>query len=256
MRVVATGVVLTGVFLVGCGASESRGATTPTTPTQAFEAMKTQAKKGEWAKVYDGFTVRMQRKTDLAVGFVDALLDDVTLSGNLPARQRFVEVAKLVPDVPEAFAAIVVNEKVDGDRAELQIKSAVGRLGTVHMVKETGNWKMSENVQWHSELPDSIEELRALVLLRLQTIRTQIELFNWQNSASAYDANTKLDAFWEPLIQGEYLGREPANPLQGDSTKVGVRPGRGIGWVWAESISGNPRSWIICAVDADGQLFD
>ncbi|MHC4787424.1 MAG: type II secretion system protein, partial [Planctomycetota bacterium] len=36
---------------------------------------------------------------------------------------------------------------------------------------------------------------------QLQTVRAQIELYNVQNPATAFDAATPLATFWDPLVQ-------------------------------------------------------
>ncbi len=100
------------------------------------------------------------------------------------------------------------------------------------------------------------EASRSNLQSQLQTIRSQIELYNVQNPATAYDVATAVGGtFWDPLIQNNYLQTFPKNPLQNGSTSVGAGPGVGVGWYWAE-INGDSWTLNIYAVDADGNVFD
>ncbi len=90
----------------------------------------------------------------------------------------------------------------------------------------------------------------------LQTIRSQIELYNLQNPASAYDAATPVATFWTPLLEGNYLHTEPKNPMQNGSTAVATGvPAVGSGWVWFESVPGQSWSLGFYAVDVNGNLL-
>jgi prepilin-type N-terminal cleavage/methylation domain-containing protein len=96
---------------------------------------------------------------------------------------------------------------------------------------------------------------------QLQTIRSQIELYNVQNPATPYDATTVADAtFWDPLVQGNYLQAAPLNPLTADPgvndpTGVAAAPAPGGAWVWFESSAGDAWTLNVYAVDQDGNLF-
>ncbi len=100
------------------------------------------------------------------------------------------------------------------------------------------------------------------LLSHLQTIRSQIELYNVQNPETRYDATTPVGpAFWEPLIRGNYLQMAPENPLQGNSTLVGATPAMGTGWVWtpwADMVWLDDLSPVyeFQAVDESGNLYD
>jgi len=101
------------------------------------------------------------------------------------------------------------------------------------------------------------EASRSNLQSQLQTIRSQIELYNVQNPAFMYDAGTATDAtFWDPLIQNNYLQTLPKNPLQSGSTSVQAAPAMGAGWVWAESSAGDTWTLNIYSVDEFGAWFD
>ena len=100
------------------------------------------------------------------------------------------------------------------------------------------------------------EASRSNLQSQLQTIRSQIELYNVQNPADAYVAATALTTFWDPLIQNNYLQTLPKNPLQNGSTSVAAAPGAGVGWVWAESSAGDTWTLNIYSVDEFDQWFD
>ena len=100
------------------------------------------------------------------------------------------------------------------------------------------------------------EASRSNLQSQLQTIRSQIELYNVQNPATSYDINTATDStFWNPLIQNNYLMAFPKNPLQNGSTSVADAPGVGVGWYWS-LIGGDSWTLNLYAVDADGLFFD
>jgi len=94
----------------------------------------------------------------------------------------------------------------------------------------------------------------------LQTIRSQIELYNLQNPVTRYDATTPVGpAFWDPLVRGYYLQRAPRNPLQNASTVVGAAPAQGIGWVWApwaDMVHADEPFYALYLVDERGNLYD
>ncbi len=100
------------------------------------------------------------------------------------------------------------------------------------------------------------EASRSNLQTQLQTLRSQIELYNVQNPADAYDDVTTVGAnFWDPLIQGNYLMTWPKNPLQNNSTTVATGPGDGVGWVWS-MIGSDDWTLNIYTVDEDGLFFD
>ncbi len=83
----------------------------------------------------------------------------------------------------------------------------------------------------------SADAMDASVRAQLQTIRGQIELYNVQNPDAVfglYDANTPLGAaFWDGLVNNDYLQQSPRNPLSpvAERILVGAAPGA-FGWVW------------------------
>jgi prepilin-type N-terminal cleavage/methylation domain-containing protein len=98
---------------------------------------------------------------------------------------------------------------------------------------------------------------------QLQSIRSQIELYNVQNPGSPFDATVAApgDAtFWDPLVQGDYLQSAPLNPMTPDPgtnnpTFVAAAPGVGGAWVWFESSPGDAWTLNLYAVDENGNLF-
>ena len=104
----------------------------------------------------------------------------------------------------------------------------------------------------------SNEAMEASVRTQLQTIRSQIELYNVQNPATPYDADTDPDDdddFWDPLVENDYLMTPPKNPLQNNATTVGAAPLAAIGWVWMEASLGDPWTLNVYAVGLDDLLF-
>ncbi len=101
----------------------------------------------------------------------------------------------------------------------------------------------------------SNEAMEASVRSQLQTIRSQIELYNVQNPATAYDAATPVGTFFDPLVQNDYLQTPPKNPLQNNSNTVGAAPLAGVGWVWMETAAASPWTLNVYAVDLTGALF-
>ncbi len=101
----------------------------------------------------------------------------------------------------------------------------------------------------------SNEAMEASVRTQLQTIRSQIELYNVQNPATAYDAATPVAGFWDPLVQNDYLMTPPKNPLQNNATLVAAGPAAGTGWVWMEATAGSPWTLNVYAVDIAGAMF-
>ncbi len=101
----------------------------------------------------------------------------------------------------------------------------------------------------------SNEAMEASVRTQLQTIRSQIELYNVQNPATAFDAATPVGPFWDALVQNDYLQTPPKNPLQNNSNTVGAAAAVGTGWVWMEGSAGDPWTLNVYAVDLTGALF-
>ncbi len=102
----------------------------------------------------------------------------------------------------------------------------------------------------------SNEAMEASVRTQLQTIRSQIELYNVQNPATPYDDSVVPGAtFWDALVQNDYLQTPPKNPLQNNSNTVGAAAAAGTGWVWMEAAAGDPWTLNVYAVDLAGGLF-
>ncbi len=100
------------------------------------------------------------------------------------------------------------------------------------------------------------EASRSNLQSQLQTVRSQIELYNVQNPATPYEAAMAVDnTFWDKLVRNNYLQTLPKNPLQNGSTLVGGAPAVGTGWYWNE-IGGDSWTLNIYAVDELGAFFD
>ena len=104
------------------------------------------------------------------------------------------------------------------------------------------------------------EANRANLQSQLQTIRSQIELYNVQNPQTAYSAAEGMTGFWDKLIQNNYLQAMPKNPLVSGSTTVAAGPGADVGWIWAEASGGDTWTLNLYATDPtdgiNGGWFD
>jgi general secretion pathway protein G len=100
---------------------------------------------------------------------------------------------------------------------------------------------------------------------QLQTVRSQIELYNVQNPATPYDAagfgddgagaqEGNIANFWNALVQGDYLQTAPRNPLQNGSSTVAAAAAGGVGWVWDDF--GSAWALNLYAVDETGGSCD
>ncbi len=99
----------------------------------------------------------------------------------------------------------------------------------------------------------SDEAMDANIRTQLQTIRSQIQLYNVQNPATMYDSFLVAPGnatFWDNLVNGEYLQQNPRNPRSpaAEAQLVGALPA-GMGWVWDA-----PREDLL-ATDGLGALF-
>jgi prepilin-type N-terminal cleavage/methylation domain-containing protein len=109
----------------------------------------------------------------------------------------------------------------------------------------------------------SMEAASSNLRSQLQTVRSQIELYNVQHPATPFDATVAApgDAtFWDPLVQGNYLQSAPLNPLTddpatNDPSAVAAAAAPGGAWIWFESSAGDPWTLNIYAVDELGNLF-
>ncbi len=110
----------------------------------------------------------------------------------------------------------------------------------------------------------SQEAARSNLSSQLQTVRSQVELYNVQNPGNPYDAATPLATWWDGLVQGNYLQSEPKNPLTDsaldDPRAVAAAPAATGAWVWAEAVALSPWTLNIYAADplnsARGFWFD
>ena len=102
----------------------------------------------------------------------------------------------------------------------------------------------------------SQDAMESNLVSQLQTIRSQIELYDVQNPAAAFDPLNAAQnpANWDVLVSGGFLQSPPKNPLQNGSTVVTAAAAAGSGWTW-----GDPNGWGVTnlyAVDAAGGDFD
>ncbi len=95
-------------------------------------------------------------------------------------------------------------------------------------------------------------------LRQLQTIRSQIELYNVLNPETPYDPTTPVGpAFWDPLLMGNFFEAAPTNQLQNNSPLVVAWPIEGAGWVWAELPAGHfAGMFTIYVIDENGYFLD
>ena len=107
------------------------------------------------------------------------------------------------------------------------------------------------------------EANRANLQSQLQTIRSQIELYNVQNPQDAYDLVNEpaLTDFWVRLVEYNYLQRAPKNPLIGGGTNNStVGTGPGSAWFWAQTPGGDTWTLNLYATDPtdgiNGGWFD
>ena len=97
------------------------------------------------------------------------------------------------------------------------------------------------------------EANRANLQSQLQTIRSQIELYNVQHPADAYAAGEVLPDFWVKLVEYNYLQRAPKNPLiSGGTNNTTVSDSPGSAWIWATTPTGGDWSLNLYASDPDG----
>jgi prepilin-type N-terminal cleavage/methylation domain-containing protein len=94
----------------------------------------------------------------------------------------------------------------------------------------------------------------ASIATQLKTIRTQIDLHDYQNPGAPFNPLVPGGAAaWDQLVNNDYLHSAPENPFQFDSPAVGAVPGVGVGWVWADPLG---TGTTIYAVDDLGAFYD
>lgn len=81
---------------------------------------------------------------------------------------------------------------------------------------------------------------------QLRTLRGQISVYRANQGA---DPNL-VASQWSPLVDADYLGIAPSNPLNGSST-VAAAAGAGVGWVWRTK-TGPSSVMTLYATDASG----
>jgi len=102
------------------------------------------------------------------------------------------------------------------------------------------------------------EASRSNLQSQLQTIRSQIELYNVQHPADKYGGINMpaMADFWAPLIEHNYLQTYPKNPLQNGLTNVAAAPADDVAWVWSITDGGGDWTLNLYAVDELGGWFD
>ncbi len=86
---------------------------------------------------------------------------------------------------------------------------------------------------------------------QLQTVRSQIEVYNVQNPATLF-APGAVGVEWDHLLLNDYLQSPPKNPFQNGASTVGNGKGP-TGWAWADPMG---RGTSIYAIDVDDDYFD
>ncbi len=102
----------------------------------------------------------------------------------------------------------------------------------------------------------SQDAMEANLVSQLQTIRSQIELYDVQNPQAIFDPLDVVQnpANWDVLVTGQYLQSPPKNPLQGGISNVLAAPAMAVAWTFND-----PNGWGVInlyAVDALGANFD
>ena len=86
------------------------------------------------------------------------------------------------------------------------------------------------------QFTDASQEASASNLVsQLQTIRSQIELYNVQNMNTPYDPIAGM-AQWDQLVVNDYLQSPPKNPFRNSSQVIiaGCMPGAAEGFLWGD----------------------
>jgi general secretion pathway protein G len=96
----------------------------------------------------------------------------------------------------------------------------------------------------------SQEAQEASVHSMLQTIRSQIELYNVQNPGTPFDGTT-----WGPLVTGNYLQDYPRNPLSNNATNIAVAAAAGNGWCFQPNGAGDTWSITVRPVSSAGAVL-
>jgi len=102
----------------------------------------------------------------------------------------------------------------------------------------------------------SEDAMNANVRSQLQTIRSQIELFNVQAPSNGWEPYSgtmtrALGVFWDDLVNNDYLQQNPRNPLQDTATADVVLGAAGAGGGWIYDATGDFR-----ATDGAGAEFN
>lgn len=95
----------------------------------------------------------------------------------------------------------------------------------------------------------SEEAMNSSLRSQLQTVRSQIELYNVQAPGNGWGAFDPLVNGWDQLVDNDFLQQAPRNPMQANSTTVAAAAAAGVGWVW------DAATRDLYGVAADGTQF-
>jgi hypothetical protein len=134
--------LILGVFLAACAAPQ------PATPTETFKTYALAIRQKDYTAMkllLSDETLRMHQQEAKAQNTnIDEILKREAVVGE---GQRTVEYR---------------NEKIDGDKATLEYKSAYGSWETMTFVREDGAWKIDKRAQMDQMLQDMDQSNRRL----------------------------------------------------------------------------------------------
>lgn len=81
------------------------------------------------------------------------------------------------------------------------------------------------------QFTDASEEAqRSNLQSQLQTLRSQVELWNVQNPATPFNGTD-----WDQLLLNDYLQTPPKNPIMNGDTTIAAAPDGSSGWIWNDA---------------------
>jgi hypothetical protein len=125
MRVVLSGTLFSLFLLIGC-ASESK----PETPIEAFKAYISAVKQKDTTRMkllLSSDSIKMHEQ--------EAKSQNVTLDDIVKRETLFTEGQKVVE---------FRNEKIEGEKATLEVKNSYGTWETIPFLREEGEWKLDK----------------------------------------------------------------------------------------------------------------
>ncbi len=136
------------VLIAGMLVSSCADANEPKTPVETFKTYITAAKKKDTTKMkllLSNESIKMHEQ--------EAKAQNVTLDDVVKRETLFSEGQKVVE---------FRNEKVDGDKATLEVKNTFGTWETIPFVKEDGGWKIDKKGyadRLMKEIEDSTQQM-------------------------------------------------------------------------------------------------